>query len=480
MKSKYFFKILTNISLLLSVTGCKKFVEIPPPSTELTGSNVFASNASAASVLTGIYNQMNSFAGGSGGFSVSCGLSADELQGTIGSSLNSQLAPYYQNALTSNTGSGGWGLYNYIEQENAAIEGLTASTTLTTAVQQELIGETKFLRAFDYFYLVNLFGDVPLILSSNYTTSQLAARTPQTQVYQQIVADLKAAQSLLSQNYLMSDAETAYASVATAERVRPNYYAATALLARVYLYQGDWADAVTQSTTVINSTSYYSLPALNNAFLRSSLGNGNSEAIWQLQPSGGYVTPDGAYFIMTAAPPSNAVWLNNNLVNAFETGDQRKANWIGSLTSGGQTYYYAYKYKIKTLTGTSLANITEYTMVLRLGEQYLIRAEAEANNGDITSATVDLNKIRTRAGLQNTTANDKTSMLAAILHERQVELFTEWGHRWLDLKRTGNVNAVMSIVTPQKGGTWNPNWALWPVSLNDIKLNPNLSQNPGY
>jgi starch-binding outer membrane protein, SusD/RagB family len=71
-------------------------------------------------------------------------------------------------------------------------------------------------------------------------------------------------------------------------------------------------------------------------------------------------------------------------------------------------------------------------------------------------------------------------LLIAILHERQVELFTEWGHRWLDLKRTGNVNAVMSIVTPSKGGTWQATDQLFPIPQGDIDKNPNIIQNSGY
>jgi len=120
---------------------------------------------------------------------------------------------------------------------------------------------------------------------------------------------------------------------------------------------------------------------------------------------------------------------------------------------------------------------------MRLAEQYLIRAETEANGagGGTNSAVQDLNIIRNRAGLANYSgATDKASLVTAILHERQVELFTELGHRWLDLKRTATVNAVMSVVTPQKGGTWDANWQLYPIPRTEIQVNPNLKQNPGY
>jgi hypothetical protein len=121
-------------------------------------------------------------------------------------------------------------------------------------------------------------------------------------------------------------------------------------------------------------------------------------------------------------------------------------------------------------------------MVLRLGEQYLIRAEARAQQNKISDAQSDLNIIRTRAGLPNTTASDKNSLLSEIFHERKVELFSEWGHRWLDLKRTNAVDAVMSIVTPLKanGQQWQSYQKLYPVEFSEVRKSPNLTQTPGY
>jgi hypothetical protein len=131
------------------------------------------------------------------------------------------------------------------------------------------------------------------------------------------------------------------------------------------------------------------------------------------------------------------------------------------VIAGGTTYFFPSKYKAKNTSGS----VSEYLMVFRLAEQYLIRAEARVQQNNFGGAQNDLNAIRTRAGLPNTIANDQTSLLAAILKERQVELFTELGHRWLDLKRTENVNAVMSVVTPLKtnGASWQSYQQLYPV-----------------
>jgi hypothetical protein len=146
------------------------------------------------------------------------------------------------------------------------------------------------------------------------------------------------------------------------------------------------------------------------------------------------------------------------------------------VTVSGVTYDYADKYKIGLVNEAT----AEYDVVLRLGEQYLIRAEARAEENNLTGSAADLNFIRTRAGLPNTTATSQAALLAAILHERQVELFTEWGHRWFDLKRTGNLNAVMGAVTPIKGGTWTASGALYPIPQSEITLDPKLTQNEGY
>jgi hypothetical protein len=99
----------------------------------------------------------------------------------------------------------------------------------------------------------------------------------------------------------------------------------------------------------------------------------------------------------------------------------------------------------------------------------------------LVDAAADLNAVRSRAGLPATTASDQGGLVSAVLTERQLELFTEFGHRWFDLRRTGNIDAVMGVVTPLKGGgSWNTNKQLLPLPAIEIALDPNLSQNQGY
>ncbi|NLR62306.1 RagB/SusD family nutrient uptake outer membrane protein [Chitinophaga polysaccharea] len=462
------FFALVNIATLLS--SCKKLVEINSPTTSITGANVFTNNGTAAAVLTGIYTRMSSDDIRSGGFISTgflTGLSGDELTLYPGAG-DDQLTQYYTNSLLAVT-PGAWNqIYPITFITNTAVENIQNSTSLTFEVQKQLLGEAKFMRAFCYFYLINLYGDVPLVISSNYAVNSVLARSPKEQIWAQMIADLKDAKSLLSDKYL-----NASLLASTTERVRPTKWAATAMLARAYLYTHDWKNAEEQSTEVINSPLYH-LDSLNNVFLSN-----NPEAIWQLQPvTQGANTIDAQTYILHSDGLSSIkpVYLSDNLLNSFEKNDQRANEWIDTITISGTLYYFSSKYKSDTIG----APLTEYNTILRLGEQFLIRSEARTQQNNLGGALSDLNMIRRRAWLSDLTINNQSALLNAIYHERQVELFTEWGHRWFDMKRNQSVNSIMNIVTPQKGGSWSPNWQLYPVPPNDILVDANLTQNPGY
>lgn len=475
-------------SLLLLLSGCESFIDTEPPAFQINSLNVFNQDGTAISAVTEMYGKVvsNLAANPSNNLSLSGGLSADEL--TLFDAVTDQfLVAFYRNELISNAGGSRGGgiwtlLYQGILAANTSMEGLNASTGLYPVVKKQLLGECYFMRAFYYFYLINLYGDVPLALTSDPNINNGLPRAGQAKVYEQIVADLLKARDLLNPNYVGRDM-LPYAL--NAERVRPNRAAATALLARVYLYMGN-QDAATEATAteVINQTDLYGLLPLNDMFLKNS-----REAIWQLQPvRNGRNTDNGFMFVLPEQGPNgtttingNPVSLNIDLVNAFDAGDIRAemGNWINSVTTpSGLTYHYPFKYKVK-----AVAEVSEYEMVLRLAEQYLIRAEARAMQNKLTgpnSAASDLNIIRERAGLPPTTATTQTELLDAILKERRVELFAEWGHRWLDLKRTGKVDEVMEVATGEKGSTWRSFQQWYPLPYNDILRGPNLKQNPGY
>lgn len=447
--------------LVLCFSSCKKFVQIDPPSTQLVGSTMFSNEATARTALNGIYSQMMSSSGfASGGpecIGLLTGLSSDEFLDFSNGSLQGE---FYSNQLSPTNSILYESLwqepYKYIYEANRVMEGLNASLAISVPLKRQLIGEAKLVRAFCYFYLVNLFGDVPLALSSDYRINKDLPRMPVQQVYQQMVADLKDAQNLLPVDYSLNGGA----------RTRPIKAAATALLARVYLFSGDWSGAETQASLLIDQGSTYSLTDLNSVFLKNS-----KEAIWQLAPVlPGYNTNEAVTFILTTPP--NYVGLNPSLLQSFEFGDQRKISWVDSLTVLGKTYYYPKKYKVNQ-TGLP---VTEYSMVLRLAEQYLIRAEARTHLNNLTGAQDDLNLIRNRAGLNPISATDQIGLLAAIEQERKVELMAEWGHRWLDLKRTGRADQVLSSSKP----AWKSTAALYPVPQSERNNDVHLWQNLGY
>lgn len=473
--------LLIFIPILFIVSSCKKLVEIDAPGNSLNAGNVYSNDATAIAVLTGVYTKISNFqydltSHSATSISLYAGLSADEI--TLFNLSNASLVDFYRNNLTSNSGNDFlWNAtYDHIFTVNASIEGLTASGSLTPLVKEHLLGEAKFLRAFCYFYLTNLYGNVPLVLTTNWGNNASTFSSSQVDIYKQIIKDLKEAKSLLNENFLGSDLLSP-----TQERIRPNKWAASALLSRTYLYTKDWLNAENEATLIINKSVIYDTVTLNNVFKKNSM-----ETIWALQSvrtGTSANTGEGFIYILPNTGPNTndyPVYLSNNIVNSFEPGDLRKVNWVDSVKPVSTAYYYAKKYKIgKVNTSTQ-----EYNIILRVAELYLIRAEARAMQNNLTGAIADLDVIRKRAGLPliaNTNPGINQSVLIdTILHERQIELFSEWGHRWLDLKRTNTVDAVMTTVSSQKGGTWAPYKGLFPIPYSEIKLNPNINQNSGY
>lgn len=464
--------------VLMLVSSCKKYLNIDPPDTSASAQSVYTNDAQAAGVLTAVYGKMSGngatgFATGRGSVTLYTGLTSDELE-TYAASGASFVDYYTYNVSMMPDLAAIWtDIYSQIYLCNAAIEGISRSTGVSANMKKQLIGEARFARAFLHFYLVNLYGDVPLITTTDYKANSLVSRTPRATVYQQIIDDLTEARNLLTDAYRLPNGNT------TADRLRPNKAAATAMLARVNLYLGEWAKAEALASELIDNVNY-SLTPLANIYSTTS-----REAIWQLavvvtQQN----TYDGNTFIRTVPPNgSEPVSLTSRMVNAFVAGDQRKTNWIDSITVATVKYYYPKKYKVKGGTPATTV-ISEHLTPLRLAEQYLIRAEARTKQGKLTganSAQSDINVIRTRAGLSNTTATTEADLLLAIEQERRIELFCEFGHRWFDLKRTGRLDAVMSAFAPLKGTTWNSNVQLYPLPRAEMDKNPNLRpQNPGY
>jgi starch-binding outer membrane protein, SusD/RagB family len=436
-------------------------VQIDPPQTQLVSATVFSNDQTATAAMIGIYSEMmGDFSGISGGnqsISYLTGLSSDEFKDH--SSISGKAQFYTNNLSVDNIYSQNIWIeaYKYIYQCNAIIEGLTTATGVSLQVQKQLKGEALFMRSFCHFYLVNLFGKVPLILSTDYKVNALKRPATTAEVYASVISDLTDAENLLVNDY----------SISGGEKTRPNKWAAKALLARMYLYAQDWIKAESKASELINNSSFVLEPNLNQVFLKNS-----SEAIWQLQPVfPGLNTFDAYFYIIRSSP--RYVSLTQSFTNAIEPNDQRKTEWTRSIIVSGTTYFYPYKYKV----GYGSPIVSEYLMVLRLAEQYLIRAEARAQLDNLAGANSDLNTIRSRAGLPSITATDKATMLDAILTERRIELFSEWGHRWLDLKRMKKTDSVLGSA---KAPNWQATDSLYPIPQSEIQKDINLQQNPGY
>lgn len=447
------------ILIIIGGTSCTKLISIPPtPVNQIPVPAVFADSSDILSAMAGIYASFDATGGGSNIFS---GVLTEELSYATGEMLTT--FTFFPDAFVGNTyvSTNGtvatfWSApYNNIYNINAVLTGLVSSTVIGDSTKRELTGELKALRAFNYFYLVNLFGGVPIVTSTDYKSNAVLPRSTVDSVYAFIIQDLTDARSLLTPVY------------PSAGRARANLYMADALLARVYLYRGQYAAADAMASEVINS-GLYSLTSLSGVFLA-----GSNEAIWQLPANGTYSqTSEGALFVPFSPYLEPFYQITTAYEKAFETGDQRLTNWVGVNTIGGVNYYYPYKYKQRLNTGIP----AEGYDALRLAEQYLIRAEALAQQNKLDSALGDINLIRNRAGLANASGSSTTQLMSIIMQERQAEFIGELGHRWFDLKRTGTIDSVLGALKPG----WSSYKALLPVPSIEIQNDPFLTQNPGY
>ena len=446
---------------------CEDFVDLEAPDHKIVSEVVFANDETAISAMTGIYNQLfiaQFSRGWMDSVTVLTGLASDELHNIWTTNLG--YMEFEQNEIlpTNSNNLALWSsAYNIVYMANALLEGLENSDQITDTVRYRLEGEAKFVRAFSYFYLVNLYGDVPLLLTTDYRTNAQTSRNTVEEVYQQLQIDLEDAMNLLDNSYT------------DGERTHANRFAATGMLARVNLYLENWEQAENLSSQVLAKTDTYQLPEdLDQVFLANS-----REAIWQISPIGrgssSTQTNEGNVFIIDPVFSDFAnLKLSADFVGALQPEDQRLLHWVGFHEGSGS--YYAFKYKI----WISTASITEYSMVLRLAEQYLIRAESRARQGNLLGAMADVDAIRKRAGLEPLADTDpgmgKDALLQMIYAERKKELFTEWGHRWFDLKRNGQIDGELG---PNKA-FWDDTDILFPIPEEERMKNLNLSQNPGY
>lgn len=350
---------------------------------------------------------------------------------------------------------------------NRANNVLSALTKVEEMERGRVEGEALFIRGSVYFELVKKFGKfwgdgdnatnpgVPIVLEPTTTVSDKdnRARASVAEVYTRVIDDLTKAESVLP---------------AGSNGIRANKSMAAAMLARVYLSQGRFAEARDAANRVIASANGYRLATtFADAFNENSSGFGN-ECVYRLAiietditGTNSGVNQMNRFFAPGGSGGRGDIRVQAKHLALYDTTDARYRFFV---TAAGQRFTRKY-------ASTGNATIDQYIdiPVIRIAEMYLTRAECNARLNASTGAAPidDVNRIRRRVGLTDLTSVD----LAAILRERRLELAFE-GQRLWDLKRTRtNVNAQFP---------WNSPKLIFPIPQREMDTNKQLVQNPGY
>ncbi|MDR0768352.1 MAG: RagB/SusD family nutrient uptake outer membrane protein [Dysgonamonadaceae bacterium] len=452
---------LLGITVLLSVASCNDILDVDLPSNVIPREDVFSNQEAIEAAIDGLYAE-NLFNLGIYEYVIPMYLSpaSDESYHNLPTTYNFE--EFRKNAYSASNSYIAllWSYpYESALLSNDVIEQLSKTTVISEEEKQHYIGEAKYFRAYDYFVLTNLFGDVPWVKSSNIRETGLLPRESK----EKIITDPEG---------IIDDLEYAKTSLTNSDNdnTRVTRSAASALLARVLLYHEDWAKAEAEATEVIENSEYELETDLDKVFLRPS-----KETIFRASSAAAMPSYVGRTYFAVIELNASYLRLTDDLVNSFEENDLRKEKWLKNETAG---YVHAYKYKRNTATA---AGDAEDLVLLRLAEQYLIRAEARAQQGNLSGAIADLDTIRNRAGLSDLSDTlSKEDVLLAVENERRHELFVEEAHRLWDLVRTGRAAAILGNKTNFPDKQWEPYKALLPIPEKELTLNSSLTQNPGY
>jgi hypothetical protein len=352
--------------------------------------------------------------------------------------------------------------YNTIGVCNTVLANLNL---VLAAKKAKVEGEAKFLRGMTYFDLARAFGRawndgspttnlaVPLVLTPTTTIAgvQKVKRNTVAEIYAQAIADLT----------------TAEANLAGINDSYANSSSASAVLARIYLTQGKYELAETEATKIIGSGLFGLVKNFADEFQHPSQATrvfNSTEDIFAIQISSqsGFNALNEVYASSDFAGRGETIIFDQHYAR-YEDGDDR-----------ANEFYDVYTSKFNNTFGN--------VVTIRLAEIYLIRAEARIlkTTPNLAGAAADINVIRNRAKLANTTATTVPTLLTALKKERRVELAFE-GQRLGDLKRymepthsiDGDGNAVESF-------DWNSPKLIFPIPKRELDANPNLTQNEGY
>ncbi len=444
--------------------GCKSNIDLSPIS-QIDASTGFTTKSDMDAAMNGCYNALLSNNSYGLNYWIGADLTADnltdvgtfqdlkELENKIISTNNATTTNYWINA------------YSGINRLNNVIASAPKAAANDKAVNADLYtAEARCLRAFQYFNLLRYYGGsetgynkasglgVPLVLKPTLALADTTStpRSPEADCWKAIVDDLTfAAKNLPARSGTISN---------NTGRINGNI--ANALLARAYLYTGDWANAEAISDNIIKNGGYSLLASASYANIFAS--KNTAESIWELQFDSQNSNAAAFYYFSTGLGGRNEISSTSSLKAAHETGDIRLPVNYTLATSAVPV--------AKTLKYTHVDG-TDNVIQVRLAEMYLIRAEARANQSKFVDALVDVNIIRARAGLTPAVAATQADLLLAIEKERRIELAHE-GHRWFDLRRYNRTSTV---------GVTQGFRNLWPIPDREVTTSGGIiAQNPGY
>jgi len=334
---------------------------------------------------------------------------------------------------------------------------LSANNVIENSSSAQDVGEAQFLRALSYFKLVQMFGAVTVNLSAapSTTDTSVLVRQPAADVYNNvIIPDLQAAISALGTTNLNGKATK---------------LAAQGILGRVYATRGDFSSAATQLAAVINGAAAAGISLQANfADIFGEANDLNSEIIFATQISSSITDEyaDSEFWSWSGGLDTKSLMpLDASLIAAFDASEANGDTDLRRTVTIDEVLMASPKFP---QTGGPDHDWIE----LRLADVILLYAEALNETGDTSGAIVQLNKIRTRAGLANSTATTEAEVRTAIADERRLELAFE-GHRWFDLVRTGTAQSVL--------GFGDANYLLAPIPISEITSSEGaITQNPGY
>ncbi|TDH24540.1 RagB/SusD family nutrient uptake outer membrane protein [Segetibacter sp. 3557_3] len=441
---------LTNLVFILLVMvfgACSKVLDTEPQAT-ISDEAVIVDEKSAQAALIGTYDALQGYIGGT--------IVALDLAGDNVVNFNSQ-----NNLVANKTAASGGGgfssMYTTINRANFVINKLPALAegTISTAARNQILGEAYFLRGLVYFDLARVYGGAPIVLEPavSPTSHKGIKRSTQVQTYAQAQADLDKAEALLTEKV---------------DRNRANKFTVYALKARLYLYTQRWELAEEYASKVIAASSFSLVKPFSNFYT----GKNTTESIFEIA----FSSADRSSFYTNWLSPAQGG--RHDYIPARE--------FVGLLLDpqqGGsrKSLLFQTPEGVYDLIQYGKQDGTSSIYVLRIAEQYLIRAEARAKktSPDLPGAIADLNVIKARADVpvvNYSPSFSKQDILLLVEKERRLELPFE-GHRFTDIVRTGRAGEVFGAINPNLK---NEQFWIFPIPQTEIIQDPDLEQNPGY